>query len=89
MSLAAQSSTAAPPQEPHYGLGQLSRMHGLANDFLRRSLCDYPGVLVVHHPATPSKRPYTVYKVPASIFARWYNSCVNPTELPAGRKAVR
>ena len=78
-----------PPAEDHFGISELAHKYRLSITLLRRALDGYPGVLTIEHPATPEKRAYRVVRVPASVFTRWYNSRVNPSTLPAGRKAAR
>jgi len=69
--------TGNPALEPHYSPDQLAKMWGLSSDTVRRMFEREPGVLVIEHTKSLSRRRYRTLRIPESVALRVHRRMTN------------
>jgi hypothetical protein len=57
-------------EEKCYSIPEISKLWNISVDLARDTFADEPGVLKWQRPATKTKRPYSLLRVPESILVR-------------------
>jgi hypothetical protein len=68
--------------ERHYAPDELSAIWNLSADTVRRLFAHEPGVLVVEHVKTKSKRRYRTLRIPESVALRVHRRMTNAVAMP-------